>query len=120
MVALKLPNEGGTINQIILQYKRHARGRGIDYLLSREEAEQLFLDKCYYCGDPHGNLKKTKNNKKGLLYNGIDRLDSTKPYMKGNVVSCCGTCNIAKGRRSEKEFLDWIKRIHVNMADAWG
>jgi 5-methylcytosine-specific restriction endonuclease McrA len=44
-------------------------------------------------------------------YSGIDRKDSSKGYILSNVVSCCFTCNKAKGTMSEKEFLEWIDRI---------
>lgn len=114
----RLPNDGGVVNHIILQYKRHAKDRDIQFLLSREEVDFLIRLPCYYCGEKSGNLKKTKNCKEGFLHNGIDRKSSKLPYVQENCVPCCGICNKAKGIRSEKEFVLWAKKIA--MAEQWG
>ena len=62
---------------------------------------------CSYCGGPLGL--------KGV---GIDRRDSNKGYIKGNVVACCGTCNNLKGTYlSQQETLlviDLLKKIRNN------
>lgn len=42
------------------------------------------------------------------LFNGIDRVDSTKAYVEDNVVACCKRCNLMKRSYSKEEFL-----IHV-------
>jgi hypothetical protein len=111
-----LPENGGVVNQIILQYKRHARSRNIPFLLEREEVDCLIRQPCYYCGEKAGNNKITKNCKEGFRYNGIDRKDSSLPYQKNNVVPCCGVCNKAKGVMTDSEFINWAKRV----AAQWG
>ena len=118
-----LPNDRGVINHIILQYKRHAKDRSIDFDLSYETVDRLVRGSCYYCGVVGGNLKKTKNLKEGFRHNGIDRVDSSKNYTEDNVVSCCGLCNIAKRDMSADEFIGLAKRIASHqdaMADQWG
>jgi hypothetical protein len=109
--AKRIPDYYGLVNQVILQYKRHARDRGIDWLLERDFVDAIIRKRCYYCGVTAGNLKKTKNDKVGFAHNGIDRVDSSMPYIEGNVVPCCGVCNKAKGTRSKEEFLSWAKKI---------
>lgn len=119
----RLPDNAGVVNQIILQYRRHARDRNIPYHLERDQVDALVRRPCHYCGDPAGNLKRTKNCPEGFAHNGIDRLNASKAYETGNVVPCCGTCNIAKGTRSHQEFIEWAARIaeHTRtMADQWG
>ena len=37
---------------------------------------------------------------------GIDRVDSNKPYVKENCVPCCYTCNIHKFTFSQNGFLE--------------
>lgn len=106
-----LPNDRAPINQIILQYKRHARDRNIVFDLSYEEVEQLVRSACFYCGEPAGNTKRTKNRPDGFRHNGIDRVDSDKHYHSGNVVPCCGVCNRAKRDMNGKKFLEWVARI---------
>lgn len=109
--AARLPNNHSEITAIILSYKRHAKSRGIAFLLTREEVSEIIRKPCFYCGDPAGNLKKTKDCPDGFAYNGIDRCNNDGVYEKDNVVACCGTCNLAKGVRSKDDFILWAKRI---------
>lgn len=46
-----------------------------------------------------------------FLYNGIDRVDSKKGYVAGNVVTCCRNCNQAKSDKSIDEFEEWAIRL---------
>jgi hypothetical protein len=115
--ATRLPNDRAVINQIILQYKRHAKSRGIDFLLGHKEVEQLVRAPCDYCGDPAGNLKKTKDLRQGFAHNGIDRVDSGKSYIGGNVVPCCGICNLAKRDKTRSDFIKWAARITAYQRD---
>jgi hypothetical protein len=121
--ARALPNNGGVVNHIILQYKRHARNRKIPFRLSRSAVDAIVRMPCHYCGDKAGNLKKTKNCREGFSHNGIDRIDSKKPYVKDNVVPCCGLCNRAKRDMPREEFIAWAKRVAQHqdaMAEQWG
>lgn len=107
-----LPNKLGVKRQIILQYKRHANRRGIEFNISENDFINLLGQPCYYCGLKPSNLKKTKNYKEGFLYSGIDRVDSKLEYNKSNCVPCCSQCNKSKLALSKDEFLSWIKRVY--------
>lgn len=117
-----LPNQGGVVNHIILQYKRHAKDREIEWRLDRDDVDRLVREPCHYCGIIGGNLKKTKNCKDGFRHNGIDRIDSSRSYEADNVVPCCGSCNRAKGAMTRDEFVTLARRIATHqdaMADQW-
>lgn len=121
-LAQRLPSEAGVINQIILQYKRHASDRKIVWCLSPEQVGRIVRMPCHYCGVVGGNTKKTKNHP-GFRHNGIDRVDSSLAYTIGNVVPCCGMCNRAKRDIPRDEFIAWARRIashQAAMADQWG
>lgn len=45
------------------------------------------------------------------IYNGLDRIDSSKGHTLDNVVPCCKFCNWAKRERSVEEFKDWVLKI---------
>lgn len=107
-----LPDNLGVKRHIILQYKRHATRRGFSYDISEEDFIYLIDKPCYYCGLPPSNLKKTKNFTKGLLYSGIDRVDSSIGYSKNNCVPCCEQCNKSKLTHTKDDFLTWIKRVY--------
>lgn len=113
--AKRLPGNSGVVNHLVLQYKRHANGRGIKWQLLRDEFESLVRGKCIYCGESHGNMKITKNCREGFAYNGIDRLDPSKPYQIKNCASCCGVCNRAKGVMTYEQFTSWIKKCAKNI-----
>jgi hypothetical protein len=116
-----LPDNLGVIRQIILGYKRHAKRRGFDFLLSENEVINLIKQNCYYCGDPPANIKKTKNCLSGFVYSGIDRVNSKGNYTTENAVACCEQCNKAKMALSKGDFISWVKKVYKNaMAEQWG
>lgn len=86
-----------------------------EFKISKEKFIALVNSNCYYCGIApfleRGN--KTKSITKPL--NGIDRIDSSKGYIDGNVVPCCVHCNRAKMDRSVEDFKDWIKLVYNNL-----
>jgi hypothetical protein len=111
-----IPNDHAAITGIVLRYKRHARDRGIEWLLSRQEVSEIVRLPCAYCGDRAGNTFRSKSLPGGFPHNGIDRVDNSRAYVAGNVAPCCGTCNAAKGTRSVAEFVTWARAI----ASQWG
>lgn len=111
----RLPNDRGVVNHLILQYKRHAKGRGFTFNLSYKTFNELIRQNCHYCGCEPSNVKVTKNHT-GFTYSGIDRMNPKYGYSKQNCVSCCNRCNRAKGTMTKEEFVSWIKA----MAAQWG
>ncbi len=109
----QLPPGEAARKNILRQYKRSASKRNIFYDLSEEDFNRLLLGACYYCGDFKSNTKKGQGKTSGdFEYNGIDRIDSTLGYIKGNTVSCCWKCNNMKSSLSEKEFIEHITKIY--------
>lgn len=63
----------------------HAKQRGIEFSLSKEDYFSLILGaSCTYCG------VRVRTG------GGVDRLDSDGSYKVGNLVACCGVCNALK------------------------
>lgn len=54
----------------------------------------------------------------GILYSGIDRVDSSVGYEIGNIVPACKICNFAKSNLTQDDFKSWAKRISA-MAEQW-
>jgi hypothetical protein len=71
-------------------YRAGAKKRSILFELSIEEFKQLIQGACVYCGGP------------GY---GVDREDSAKAYVLGNVVPCCSDCNWMKQSLDKNEFI---------------
>lgn len=79
-----------------LRYGRTDKGRAV-YLrqaykridacdMTPAEVLELILQPCLHCG--------TTDSPRGL-----DRIDNSKPHVKGNVVPSCAPCNFARGDR---------------------
>ena len=118
----RISNNHSEITAIILGYKRHAERRFFNWELSRKDIEVIIKSNCVYCGSKPSNIKKTKNSiGDGLLYSGIDRIDSNEDYTKLNSVTCCKICNYAKSNMDVNEFKEWALRIGQKaMAEQWG
>lgn len=115
----RLSNNRGVINQIILQSKRHARERSIDWNLPFEFVNTTIRMPCHYCENPAGNLYTNRHNPEGFPYNGLDRVDSSLGYAPSNVVPCCRTCNLSKLDMSITEFRDWVIKVS-SVVNKWG
>ena len=64
---------------------------------------------CYYCGTAPNN--PTKFGNASILYHGLDRVDNTRPYEVGNLVTCCKQCNAMKSKLTDLEFLEHVVKI---------
>lgn len=112
---IKRGNQNPALNQLLVSYKKHGKNKDREFTLTREECECLFQGLCEYCGAPPSNVFRThKQTPYFYKYNGIDRIDSSKGYVKGNVVSCCRTCNIAKHTMGRVDFLSWVEKVYLH------
>lgn len=91
------------------EYKSRAKLKNIDFQLEYDtDFIELIIGTCYYCATPPWRIVKYKL---GIaVVTGIDRLDSTLGYVKGNVVSCCQFCNMMKRNMQPEHFI-----YHANL-----
>ena len=89
------------VNPRLDALKRAATKRGIEWNLTDDEAKAMLVLPCVYCGWIDLETR----------VNGIDRLDSAKPYETENCRPCCKNCNYMKGTFDPKTFITWAKRI---------
>lgn len=97
--------------RVFSKYQKSARIRNLEFDLTKTEALKLFKEKCYYCNDLPENIETTYQ----VVYQGIDRIDNDKGYIKGNIVPCCSFCNYAKHYHSQEKFLNKVEKIHKNV-----
>lgn len=83
--------------------KKKNEERCIEFKLSKDEFYAIKQNNCYLCG---------KENSEDHL-NGIDRVVNTKSYTINNCKSCCGTCNIMKGKYDLRNFIRQVVRIAI-------
>lgn len=90
------------------------RSKKLNYIsdIDIDEFIKISKSRCNYCGLEKSNILKDRIGNFYLKYNGIDRINSSKGYMKNNSVACCKYCNIAKNTMTVKEFISFIKRVY--------
>ncbi len=82
-------------------YKYTAEKKGIKWLLTDEQAYEMFEKPCTYC-DTDQNDKLT----------GIDRVDNSGDYTPTNTVASCAMCNYMK---NSMDIYTFIKRcVHIS------
>lgn len=108
-----------------LNYKVEAKRRGKCFSLNLEEFIALSSQKCHYCGanpivfnafkaDPRKISKWIEPHliePANILWNGLDRIDSSIGYEVSNCLPCCGFCNRSKLDKTYQEFMEWIERL---------
>jgi hypothetical protein len=88
----------------IAYWKKNAGVRKITWDLSPEYIKSLPLV-CAYTG-----IKLTLDiNKKNTV--SLDRIDSDKGYIAGNVVFCATRINLMKMKMNKQEFIEWCKLV---------
>lgn len=100
-----------SVQTIVNITKDKAIRRGHDWELSDEQALSILLQNCNYCGAEPYKFHEPSNTK----YNGIDRIDSSKGYVIGNVVACCKNCNYTKNNMTIEEFKAHVKAMYDHM-----
>lgn len=85
--------------------KRRAKQRGIEFRVSYKTYSVLTESPCHYCS---GKLPEA-----GV---GLDRINSSKGYIKGNIIPCCAFCNQAKNDLSQNDFKLQILAIYRHWA----
>lgn len=77
---------------IYKRYKSGALRRGHTFDITFEEFNKLWNIPCNYC-------------KKPIAHIGIDRKDNSIGYVTSNIIPCCTTCNLMKGKLTHEEFI---------------
>lgn len=98
------------------QYKSSAKIRNIAFNLSLKVFKVLIYKNCTYCGEKPSKIYKNGAVRfSGILYNGIDRVNSNFGYFSKNCTTCCMICNRIKLNMSLSEFQAYISRVRNNI-----
>lgn len=105
------------------KYLDTAKVKHYDFDLTKDQFDTLVRTQCQYCGTaPHRqfnplNLSTTNrcfrssSAKRPIIFNGLDRVNSSGGYTTNNAVPCCTECNFAKRVQTVEEFYAWVTRI---------
>lgn len=106
------------LNHLWRIYTGGAKSRNIEWKLSVSDFLNLVKKDCYYCGANPVQRSVTVHNKSKKFetaVNGIDRIDSKKPYVLENCVPCCTKCNYMKQDMPQEDFINHIKNIYKHL-----
>lgn len=106
--------EGSALTNVLHGYRKRAKQLKVAFNLNKEEFEELVKARCHYCGrSPRTTsvFKYKSGTSVSITRNGIDRKNSELGYDLANSVSCCITCNKAKGTMSYEEFINYLKDL---------
>lgn len=110
----RLPEGEAAFNNLYYHYKLSAAKRGYEFDLSKKQFRKLTKQQCFYCGtEPSRTIRGQGKTSGDYIYNGIDRVNNTKGYIRTNIVPCCFNCNSAKGTLSQKDFFELINKIYT-------
>jgi hypothetical protein len=98
---------------IYQSYQSGANKRNKTFDFEFKDFIELLKGNCYYCGVEPSNVYS--KNYYNVTYNGVDRIDNEKGYIKENSVSCCKMCNISKNNNTEEDFIKWIQKTYKNL-----
>lgn len=108
----RLKGDIGSFNLLLARYRAGAKARGLAFELDRDGFRKLTKSECHYCGAQPGQaIAGRKGDPTPYVYNGVDRIDSTRGYVHLNTVACCGVCNYMKGDMSYEDFMRHVVRI---------
>lgn len=78
--------------------KAGAKERGLDFEITKPDYAAFWQKPCHYCGS---EIERC----------GIDRIDSKRGYVMGNLVPCCKKCNLMKREYTQAQFVLHCQRI---------
>lgn len=109
-----LPQGKSGFNALVGAYKRGAKKRNLDFLLTEDQIREITQLPCFYCGEPPNHRYCINASEHSAYYgSGIDRQDPNVGYTTENCVPCCKQCNTAKMDYDVKDFLQWIDKAHA-------
>jgi hypothetical protein len=111
-----LPHATASRNQVIAGYRHKAKKAGREFALTVPQFERIAASPCFYCGSLPTNVHRSPHASGDYVYNGLDRVDSRKAYTVSNTIACCKACNLAKGARSQGEFISWLLRCVTHLS----
>ncbi len=99
----------------------------MEYNLDLVNFIKLIQEPCFYCDIEQTSITKDRFNQSRIdldklssetvvYHNGVDRIDSKRGYVKGNVIPCCKHCNTAKNSLTQNQFRDLVTKIYNNWA----
>ena len=110
-----IPKTQGTYTRIPWVPEVTIEGFYEELILHIELMKEKFPDTdgriCRYCDKPWTYIRKGKDGARINTNFSVDRFDTNVTYKKGNIVFCCGKCNVAKNSSTKAM---WIRFLEID------
>ncbi len=87
-------------SSLLYRFRHGTNNRKVPVVISREDFIEWYNNqpqKCFYCGITREQMLKSKDSYLQVAKKlGIDRMDDSLPYVKGNLALACHRCNSIK------------------------
>lgn len=93
------------------KYTALKKKKDCPFNLTFKEFYKLIKQDCYYCGIEPSQIRNCENCKENCVYNGVDRVDSSKGYFIDNCVPCCKICNQSKMDMPLEDYEEYLLRL---------
>ena len=104
------------LNRLYHYHKCSSKKHGGD-VLPFQNFLALISEPCFYCGAAPSVSEAEANFANPMPHSTVDRIDSKKGYVTGNVVPCCWPCNRFKGDRTIGEFISRIQALGKHLPE---
>ena len=98
---------------LLTEAQHRAKKKGLPFDFTQLDLEQLMRKQrglCAYTGEPLVLHKSARQRAKGNTLS-LDRIDSSKGYVRGNVQLVHKVINMMKSSMSHIDFLKWCSRV---------
>jgi len=97
------------------KYQHSAKRRGYEFNLDEETFFSTIQQPCAFCGQQWTSHEVSKAGYE-YKFTGLDRVESTKGYVKGNILPCCKVCNRMKSDMNTYDFVLHLHKVceHLN------
>jgi hypothetical protein len=102
------------ISQTFYSIRTRSNKKGLEVTVTPEYLLKLLEDSKFQCGvtGQRMDLKTQPRKKANPFKASLDRIDSTKGYIKGNVRWVCWAVNQMKSDKTEEEFKFWVETLY--------
>ena len=106
-----------SFNEVYRGYKYTANKKNLKFDITKKQFRNLTSKNCFYCNSSPNTKSKTheKRHNGVYTYNGIDRKNNNKGYIRSNCVSCCEICNRMKLCLGYSQFKNHVTKIFTAM-----
>jgi protein-arginine kinase activator protein McsA len=110
----KRETENVFISQTLYALKTRAAKKGLEVNVTKEYLLHLLQESKYLCNVTGQKMSLVSHPRKkaNAFKASLDRIDSTKGYLEGNIQWVCWAVNQMKSDKTEAEFKFWIETLY--------